>query len=59
MDVSTSVTLSIGGAIYNENTDSSGVLLDKADMALLLAKRSGRNNVQLYSEDGREDRVLN
>lgn len=45
MDVSTSVTLSIGGAIYNENTDSSGVLLDKADMALLLAKRSGRNNV--------------
>ncbi|MCK4704186.1 MAG: EAL domain-containing protein [Gammaproteobacteria bacterium] len=46
----TVVTLSIGGAIYPNDADTSEGLLMQADKALYFAKDQGRNNVQLYSE---------
>ncbi len=44
------VTLSIGGAIYPDDADSTESLLVQADKALYFAKEQGRNNVQIYTE---------
>ena len=44
------VTLSIGGALYPDDADTSESLLVQADKALYFAKEQGRNNVQIYSE---------
>jgi len=44
------VTLSIGGALYPEDAQTSECLLVQADKALYFAKEQGRNNVQIYTE---------
>ncbi|VAX00936.1 diguanylate cyclase/phosphodiesterase (GGDEF & EAL domains) with PAS/PAC sensor(s) [hydrothermal vent metagenome] len=44
------VTLSIGGATYPADADSTETLLVQADKALYCAKDQGRNNVQIYTE---------
>jgi len=47
--IDSSVTLSIGVAIFPDDADSSENLLVQADKALFFAKSQGRNNVQIYS----------
>ncbi len=44
------VTLSIGGATYPADANSTETLLVQADKALYCAKDQGRNNVQIYTE---------
>jgi len=44
------VTLSIGGAIYPDDADTTETLLVQADKALYFAKEQGRNNVQIFTE---------
>lgn len=44
------VTLSIGGAIYPKDADTSEGMLIQADKALYYAKEQGRNNIQIYNE---------
>ena len=46
----TVVTLSIGGAVYPKDAETSEGLLIQADKALYYAKEQGRNNIQIYSE---------
>lgn len=45
------VTLSVGVASSPEDARGKQELIDKADAALYLAKRRGRNRVETYSED--------
>ena len=49
---STSVTVSLGVAQREETTESPEQLLDRADQALLAAKRQGRNRVVAYRSLG-------
>jgi len=44
------VTLSMGGAIYPDDADTTESLLVQADKALYFAKEQGRNNVQIFTE---------
>lgn len=42
---------SIGVSIYPSDGETSGLLIERADMAMYRAKKLGRNNFQLFSED--------
>lgn len=48
-DESTSMTVSIGIAIYPEHAEDAGSLIENADRALYAAKKSGRNQVCVYN----------
>ena len=45
------VGLSIGVALFPFHTDNFNVLIKYADMAMYLAKRSGKSTIRIYSED--------
>ncbi len=45
------VTCSLGVTAYPEDGDAEEVLIERADAAMYLAKKSGRNLYQLYNED--------
>ena len=45
------VTVSIGVSVYPGNSPDLATLVRNADVAMYHAKRSGRNNYQLFSED--------
>ena len=45
-----SITVSIGGAAYPQNTGSAGDLIRIADRSLYIAKNSGRNRVHMSEE---------
>ena len=44
------ITLSMGGAIFPDDADSSTKLMSLADKALYKAKKDGRNGFRMYSE---------
>ncbi|VAW84879.1 diguanylate cyclase/phosphodiesterase (GGDEF & EAL domains) with PAS/PAC sensor(s) [hydrothermal vent metagenome] len=45
------ITLSIGIALFPTDSEETGALLQKSDVAMHHAKEEGRNNYQFYSED--------
>ena len=45
------VTASIGVSVYPDNSTDVDTLVQNADIAMYHAKRSGRNNYQLFSQD--------
>ena len=45
------ITVSIGVSVYPDNSPDLETLVRNADIAMYHAKRSGRNNYQLFSED--------
>lgn len=47
-DKNLNITISIGAASVNEDTESAGQLLDNADKALYEAKNSGRNKLIIF-----------
>jgi diguanylate cyclase (GGDEF)-like protein len=47
-------TLSIGLAVYPDDAENAEALMTVADHTMFHAKRSGRNNVQFYSELSRQ-----
>ncbi len=47
------VTVSIGVAIRNDPSEALEAICDRADLALLRAKRTGRNRVELAADDER------
>ena len=49
-DIKHVVTLSIGIALYPTDGDNHLLLLEKADAAMYLAKKQGKNNVKFYTE---------
>jgi len=46
------VTISIGISIFPKDAENLNSLIDKADLALYLAKKSGRNRVCVYNANG-------
>jgi len=46
-----SVTTSIGISIFPDHGNSADTLIENADMAMYLAKHTGKNNYQFYSSD--------
>lgn len=44
------ITVSMGGAVYPDDTDDSSKLFSRADKALYKTKREGRNGYCMYSE---------
>ena len=46
------ISTSMGAAVYPAHADSGAELIDKADKALYVAKRSGRNRVCVWDEAG-------
>jgi diguanylate cyclase len=49
-DEKLAITVSIGTAIYPEDADSLSSLVERADMALYNAKKSGKNIVRGYKK---------
>ncbi|NOY62367.1 MAG: EAL domain-containing protein [Gammaproteobacteria bacterium] len=45
------ITVSIGISLYPDDGSEAQTLLKKADMAMYIAKESGRNNYQFYHDD--------
>lgn len=43
------LTVSIGVAVFPDDADDAGELVERADQALYLAKHSGKNNVKVFS----------
>jgi diguanylate cyclase (GGDEF)-like protein len=50
-------TVSIGGAVYPVDTDSAEGLVRAADLALLKAKKDGRNCCRIYEREFQENRA--
>lgn len=51
-DEEVKVTVSIGVASFPDDSKSAGALIEKADLALYSAKKSGRNRASLYLKEG-------
>jgi len=52
---SLAIRASIGFSIYPEHGTDMDDLLEKADMAMYLAKAAGPNNYRIYSDEVRND----